>query len=84
MSSRFSSSIAKLKRCVQVWAGLRGAVGLSLGLFLLLDNSIEDLRYRTLSFFFIGMMVRKVDIVWRRLSSLCAPGASMSLACLSA
>jgi NhaP-type Na+/H+ and K+/H+ antiporter len=42
---------------VQVWAGLRGAVGLSLSLFVLLDNSIEDLRYRTLSFFFMGMMV---------------------------
>jgi NhaP-type Na+/H+ and K+/H+ antiporter len=42
---------------VQVWAGLRGAVGLSLSLFVLLDNTIEDLRYRTLSFFFMGMMV---------------------------
>lgn len=42
---------------MQVWAGLRGAVGLSLSLFVLLDNQIEDLRYRTLSFFFMGMMV---------------------------
>lgn len=42
---------------MQVWAGLRGAVGLSLSLFVLLDNTIEDLRYRTLSFFFMGMMV---------------------------
>ena len=41
-----------------MWAGLRGAVGLSLSLYVLLDNSIEDLRYRTLTFFFVGMMVR--------------------------
>lgn len=46
---------------MQVWAGLRGAVGLSLSLFVLLDNSIEDLRYRTLSFFFMGMMVSGVS-----------------------
>jgi NhaP-type Na+/H+ and K+/H+ antiporter len=44
---------------MQVWAGLRGAVGLSLSLFVLLDNTIEDLRSRTLSFFFMGMMVSR-------------------------
>ncbi|CAL8460804.1 g335 [Coccomyxa elongata] len=37
------------------WSGLRGAVGLSLSLFVLLDQKIADERYRTLSFFFMGI-----------------------------
>lgn len=41
----------KLHRC-----GLRGAVGLSLSLFVLLDQKISDDRYRTLSFFFMGIV----------------------------
>jgi NhaP-type Na+/H+ or K+/H+ antiporter len=41
---------------VLMWAGLRGAVGLALSLFLLLDNAIPDIEYRTLAFFFMGMM----------------------------
>ena len=36
-------------------SGLRGAVGLSLSLFVLLDEKISDSRYRTLSFFFMGI-----------------------------
>ena len=36
-------------------SGLRGAVGLSLSLFVLLDQKISDSRYRTLSFFFMGI-----------------------------
>ena len=36
-------------------SGLRGAVGLSLSLFVLLDQQISDSRYRTLSFFFMGI-----------------------------
>ena len=36
-------------------SGLRGAVGLSLSLFVLLDEKIADSRYRTLSFFFMGI-----------------------------
>ena len=37
-------------------SGLRGAVGLSLSLFVLLDQKIADSRYRTLSFFFMGIV----------------------------
>ena len=37
-------------------SGLRGAVGLSLSLFVLLDEKISDSRYRTLSFFFMGII----------------------------
>ena len=37
-------------------SGLRGAVGLSLSLFVLLDEKIADSRYRTLSFFFMGIV----------------------------
>lgn len=54
--TRFGYGLKWREGVVLVWAGLRGAVGLSLSLFVLLDNSIEDLRYRTLSFFFMGMM----------------------------
>ena len=36
-------------------SGLRGAVGLSLSLFVLLDDQIADRRYRTLSLFFMGI-----------------------------
>ena len=38
------------------WSGLRGAVGLALSLYLLLDDLILDLRYRTVSFLFMGLM----------------------------
>ena len=38
------------------WSGLRGAVGLALSLYLLLDDLIPDLRYRTVCFLFMGMM----------------------------
>lgn len=47
---------------VLLWSGLRGAVGLALSMFLLLDNLILDIRYRTLCFFFMGMIaVRFVE-----------------------
>ena len=45
---------------VLVWSGLRGAVGLALSLFLLLDDLIPSLRYRTLCFFFMGMIAVRV------------------------
>ena len=35
-------------------AGLRGAVGLSLSLFVLLDRQISDTRFRSLAVFFMG------------------------------
>ncbi|KAK9908624.1 hypothetical protein WJX75_000582 [Coccomyxa subellipsoidea] len=38
------------------WSGLRGAVGLSLSLFVLLDQKISDGRFRTLSFFHMGVV----------------------------
>ena len=42
--------------CYACRSGLRGAVGLSLSLFVLLDQKISDSRYRTLSFFFMGII----------------------------
>lgn len=42
--------------CHACRSGLRGAVGLSLSLFVLLDQKISDSRYRTLSFFFMGII----------------------------
>lgn len=39
---------------VLCWSGLRGAVGLSLALFVLLDGQIPDQRFRTLTFFHMG------------------------------
>ncbi|KAK9814099.1 hypothetical protein WJX72_000644 [[Myrmecia] bisecta] len=41
---------------VMVWSGVRGAVGLVLALFLLLDQKISDREFRVLSFFFVGCM----------------------------
>ena len=41
---------------VLFWSGLRGAVGLALSLYLLRDDLITDIRYRTLCFFFMGMI----------------------------
>lgn len=35
-------------------SGLRGAVGLALALFVYLDDSIADRRFRVLTFFFMG------------------------------
>ncbi len=37
-------------------SGLRGAVGLSLSLFVLLDQKISDDRFRTLAFFHMGVV----------------------------
>lgn len=39
---------------VLTWAGLRGAVGLSLALFVQLDTKIENAQYRFLTFFMMG------------------------------
>lgn len=44
-------------------AGLRGAVGLSLSLFVLLDQKIADTRFRTLSFFFMGIIAFLTTLV---------------------
>ena len=46
--------ITSREAVVLCWSGLRGAVGLSLALFILLDGNISDLRYRTLTFFHMG------------------------------
>ena len=39
-----------------VWAGLRGAVGLALSLFVLFDGQISDKSFRLLAFFFMGLI----------------------------
>ena len=39
---------------VLCWSGLRGAVGLSLALFVLLDGQIPNRRFRILTFFHMG------------------------------
>lgn len=44
------------KALVIVWAGLRGAVGLALSLFVLFDNQIQDRAFRLLAFFFMGLI----------------------------
>ena len=44
------------------WSGLRGAVGLALSLYLLLDDLILDLRYRTVSFLFMGLMAVRASM----------------------
>ena len=50
-------------------AGLRGAVGLALSLFVLLDGEIADERFRVLTFFYMGAMV-------------CPRGAQIALAAI--
>lgn len=42
---------------VLAWGGLRGAVGLALALFVSLDNQIADVRFTTLTFFYIAAIV---------------------------
>ncbi len=44
------------KALVMVWAGLRGAVGLALSLFVLFDGQISDESFRLLAFFFMGLI----------------------------
>lgn len=44
------------KAVVFVWAGLRGAVGLALSLFVLFDGQISDRSFRLLVFFFVGII----------------------------
>ena len=44
------------KAIVMVWAGLRGAVGLALSLFVLFDGQISDRSFRLLAFFFMGLI----------------------------
>lgn len=52
---RWTGSVVSFKEAVVLcWSGLRGAVGLSLALFILLDDQIADEKYRTLTFFFMG------------------------------
>lgn len=46
--------ISPQEAVVLSWSGLRGAVGISLALYILLDDQISDLRYRTLTFFHMG------------------------------
>ena len=50
-------------RCACCRSGLRGAVGLSLSLFVLLDNQISDQRFRTLSLFFMGCIAFLTTII---------------------
>ena len=49
-------SITLRKATVCVWAGLRGAVGLALSMFLLFDGQVSDRSFRLLAFFFMGMI----------------------------
>ncbi len=49
-------SITLRKALVMVWAGLRGAVGLALSLFVLFDGQISDKSFRLLAFFFLGLI----------------------------
>ena len=49
-------SITLRKAAVCVWAGLRGAVGLALSMFLLFDGQVSDRSFRLLAFFFMGMI----------------------------
>lgn len=49
-------SITLRKSLVMVWAGLRGAVGLALSLFVLFDGQIGDRSFRLLAFFFMGLI----------------------------
>ena len=52
---RWTGSVVSSKEAVVLcWSGLRGAVGLSLALFILLDDQIADEKYRTLTFFNMG------------------------------
>jgi NhaP-type Na+/H+ or K+/H+ antiporter len=39
-----------------VWAGLRGAVGVTMALFIFLDQLILDERYKALCLFFMALM----------------------------
>lgn len=48
--------ITMRKAAVCVWAGLRGAVGLALSMFLLFDGEVSDRSFRLLAFFFTGMI----------------------------
>ena len=48
------------------WSGLRGAVGLALSLYLLLDDLIPDIRYRTVSFLFMGLMAVRARVTTPR------------------
>lgn len=49
-------SITLRQAAVMVWAGLRGAVGLALSMFLLFDGRVSDRSFRLLAFFFMGMI----------------------------
>lgn len=56
-------SITWRKVLVMVWAGLRGAVGLALALFILLDNEISDAAFRVRAFFFMGLIAAITIVV---------------------
>ena len=43
---------------VMTWAGLRGAVGMCMALFILLDPRIPDPAYKTQCIFYMAVMVR--------------------------
>ena len=49
-------SITWRQAVVMVWAGLRGAVGLALSMFLLFEGRVSDRSFRLLAFFFMGMI----------------------------
>ena len=49
-------SITLRQAAVMVWAGLRGAVGLALSMFILFDGQFSDRSFRLLAFFFMGMI----------------------------
>ena len=49
-------SVTLRKAVVMVWAGLRGAVGLALSMFILFDRQVSDRSFRVLAFFFMGLI----------------------------
>ena len=51
---RMGYGISMREAVVLSWSGLRGAVGLALSLFVLLDPLIANQQFRVLSFFFMG------------------------------
>lgn len=56
-------SITWRKVIVMVWAGLRGAVGLALALYILLDAEIADTAFRVRAFFFMGLIAAITIVV---------------------
>lgn len=61
--SRMGYGMTLKQAVVLVWAGLRGAVGLALALFVLLDGKIADYRFRVLTFFMMGCIAAATTLI---------------------